>query len=64
MTWGNQNTEKEALEQLSYAFDQGINIFDSAEMVSPVPHCFLFLSLPRFSPPLILMNILAGAAEI
>ncbi|GAQ79993.1 aldo keto reductase [Klebsormidium nitens] len=36
MTWGNQNTEKEAHEQLSYAFDQGINIFDSAEMY-PVP---------------------------
>lgn len=34
MTWGNQNTEKEAHEQLSYAFDNGINIFDSAEAVS------------------------------
>lgn len=33
MTWGNQNTEKEAHEQLSYAFDNGINIFDSAEAV-------------------------------
>jgi aryl-alcohol dehydrogenase-like predicted oxidoreductase len=43
MTWGNQNTEKEAHEQLSYAFDQEINIFDSAEMVSRVPYCFLFL---------------------
>lgn len=33
MTWGNQNTEKEAHEQLSYAFDNGVNIFDSAEVV-------------------------------
>jgi aryl-alcohol dehydrogenase-like predicted oxidoreductase len=33
MTWGNQNTEKDAHEQLSYAFDNGINIFDSAEAV-------------------------------
>lgn len=33
MTWGNQNTEKEAHEQLCYAFDNGINIFDSAESV-------------------------------
>lgn len=36
MTWGNQNTEKEAHEQLSYAFDNGINILDTAEMY-PVP---------------------------
>lgn len=36
MTWGNQNTEKEAHDQLSYAFDQGINIVDTAEAY-PVP---------------------------
>eukprot|EP00897_Mesotaenium_endlicherianum_P008321 jgi/Mesen1/7517/ME000039S06733 len=36
MTWGNQNTEEEAHRQLSFAFDQGINMFDSAEMY-PVP---------------------------
>ncbi|KAH9315305.1 hypothetical protein KI387_023932, partial [Taxus chinensis] len=36
MTWGNQNTEKEAHEQLGYAFDQGINILDTAEGY-PVP---------------------------
>ncbi|GLJ53894.1 hypothetical protein SUGI_1151270 [Cryptomeria japonica] len=36
MTWGNQNTEKEAHQQLSYAFDQGINILDTAEGY-PVP---------------------------
>lgn len=34
MTFGEQNTEKEAHEILSYAFDQGINIIDTAEAVS------------------------------
>ena len=36
MTWGKQNTEAEAHEQLSYAFDSGINFMDTAEMY-PVP---------------------------
>ncbi|KAI5649570.1 hypothetical protein M9H77_35575 [Catharanthus roseus] len=36
MTFGGQNTEKEAHEILSYAFDQGINILDTAEMY-PIP---------------------------
>lgn len=34
MTFGEQNTEKEAHEILSYSFDQGVNILDTAEMVS------------------------------
>lgn len=36
MTWGEQNTEAEAHEQLDYAVDQGINFIDTAEMY-PVP---------------------------
>ena len=37
MTWGNQNTEAEAHEQLSYALeDCGLNWMDAAEMY-PVP---------------------------
>ena len=36
MTWGNQNTEAEAHEQLDYAMDRGINFIDTAEMY-PVP---------------------------
>ena len=32
MTYGEQNTEKEAHEQLSYAVDNGINFIDTAEM--------------------------------
>ncbi len=36
MTWGEQNTEHEAHEQLDYAIDHGINFIDCAEMY-PVP---------------------------
>lgn len=36
MTWGEQNTEAEAHEQLDYAVSQGINFIDTAEMY-PVP---------------------------
>ena len=36
MTFGEQNTEQEAHQQLNYAVDQGINFIDVAEMY-PVP---------------------------
>ena len=36
MTWGRQNTEEEAHEQMEYALDQGINFFDTAELY-PIP---------------------------
>jgi aryl-alcohol dehydrogenase-like predicted oxidoreductase len=36
MTWGQQNTEAEAHEQLDYAISQGVNFIDTAEMY-PVP---------------------------
>ena len=36
MTWGQQNTEAEAHEQISYARERGINMLDAAEMY-PVP---------------------------
>ncbi len=36
MTFGDQNTETEAHEQLDFALDSGINFFDTAEMY-PVP---------------------------
>ena len=32
MTWGEQNNQKDALEQMDYAVDQGINFFDTAEL--------------------------------
>jgi len=36
MTWGNQNTEAEGHEQLDYAFNNGVNFIDTAELY-PVP---------------------------
>jgi len=36
MTFGEQNTEKEAHDIIAYSFDQGINILDTAE-IYPVP---------------------------
>lgn len=36
MTWGQQNTEQEAHEQLDYAINQGINFIDTAEAY-PIP---------------------------
>jgi aryl-alcohol dehydrogenase-like predicted oxidoreductase len=36
MTWGQQNTQEEAHQQLDYALERGINFFDTAEMY-PVP---------------------------
>ncbi|PNT74445.1 hypothetical protein BRADI_1g14700v3 [Brachypodium distachyon] len=36
MTFGEQNTEKEAHDMLSYSFDQGINMLDTAE-IYPIP---------------------------
>jgi len=37
MTWGSQNSEKEGHEQLDFAFDQGINFIDTAELYPTVP---------------------------
>ena len=34
MTFGQQNSEKEAHEQLNYAVEQGVNFIDTAEMYS------------------------------
>ena len=38
MTWGTQNSEKEAFEQMDYSVDQGINFFDTAELYSVPPN--------------------------
>jgi aryl-alcohol dehydrogenase-like predicted oxidoreductase len=37
MTFGNQNTEQEAHEQMNYALTQGVNFFDTAEMYAVPP---------------------------
>jgi len=36
MTWGEQNTAAEAFEQMDYALEQGLNLFDNAELY-PIP---------------------------
>ena len=38
MTWGTQNSQKEAFEQMDYSIDQGINFFDTAELYSVPPN--------------------------
>jgi len=37
MTWGQQNTEADGHAQMDYAFDKGINFFDTAELYSIPP---------------------------
>ncbi|NTF31403.1 aldo/keto reductase [Rhizobium skierniewicense] len=37
MTWGTQNTEAEAHEQMDYAIEQGVNFFDTAELYPTTP---------------------------
>ena len=37
MTWGSQNTQDEAFEQLDYALDYGVNFIDTAEMYAVPP---------------------------
>ncbi len=37
MTWGTQNSEKDAFEQMDYSVSQGINFFDTAELYSVPP---------------------------
>ena len=34
MTWGEQNTENEAFEQMDYSMEKGVNFFDTAEYYS------------------------------
>lgn len=36
MTWGQQNSQEQAFEQMDYALERGVNFFDTAEMY-PVP---------------------------
>ena len=37
MTWGEQNTQNEAFEQMDYALEQGVNFWDTAELYSVPP---------------------------
>ena len=38
MTWGTQNTESDAFEQMDYSVSKGINFFDTAEIYSVPPN--------------------------
>lgn len=38
MTWGSQNSEAEAHEQMDYALDQGVTFWDTAEMYASPPN--------------------------
>ncbi len=37
MTWGSQNSEAEAHQQMDYALSQGVNFFDTAELYPTTP---------------------------
>ena len=37
MTWGTQNSEGDAFEQMDYSVSKGINFFDTAEIYSVPP---------------------------
>ncbi len=37
MTWGQQNTEAQAHEQMDFALEQGVNFCDTAEMYPSPP---------------------------
>lgn len=37
MTWGSQNSQQEAFEQIDYALEQGINFIDTAELYAVPP---------------------------
>lgn len=37
MTWGEQNTQQQAFEQMDYALEQGVNFFDTAELYAIPP---------------------------
>ena len=48
MTFGEQNTEKEAHEILSYATERGINALDTAEAVSSFFFFLFFTTTAHF----------------
>ena len=37
MTWGEQNNQNEAFNQMNYAVEQGVNFFDAAEIYPIMP---------------------------
>jgi aryl-alcohol dehydrogenase-like predicted oxidoreductase len=47
MTFGEQNSEADGHQQLDYAFDQGVNLIDTAEMYSVPPRAETYGSTER-----------------
>ena len=47
MTFGQQNSQNEAFQQLNFAFDKGINFIDTAEMYPVPPREKQFIQLSR-----------------
>ena len=37
MTFGEQNSQKDGFEQMNYAFERGVNFFDTAELYAVMP---------------------------
>ena len=37
MTWGEQNTQEEAFQQMDFSVDREVNFFDTAEVYSVMP---------------------------
>ena len=37
MTWGEQNSQEDAFEQMNYALENGVNFWDTAELYSVPP---------------------------
>lgn len=48
MTWGHQNTEADAHQQLDFALAQGVNLVDTAEMYPTPTHADTWGSTERF----------------
>ena len=63
MTFGEQNTEKEAHEILSYAFEHGINALDTAELVSFFFFFFFFFQFIYIFELLMKMSLNLGIIQ-
>ena len=66
MTWGRQNSESEAFEQMDYSLDKGVNFFDTGialflysikVKIRPPEIGFASLSLTNTSAPTLKVNL-------
>lgn len=47
MTWGVQNNQHDADQQIAYALDRGVNFIDTAEMYAVPPSPILMVKLRK-----------------